>query len=187
MAERASGLQALSDGRRVSREPCRVGDAVVGHHGCAHVRSSLLSGCAPAPSWVVTFQVACHAGGRGFESRHSRSTKPLQTSVLSCLLRRDQPSLKGSFAAPGPREAGRPPRRTPAKCPFHDRAEWAKAEEARKTGQTLGPHRHRRCPSSGVGWQNSVHVPEKCGFACGTRFLAPHGARAPAGTRSPSC
>ena len=42
---------------------------------------------------------ACHAGGRGFESRRSRSTKPLQTSMLSCLLRRDESSLKGSFAA----------------------------------------------------------------------------------------
>jgi hypothetical protein len=30
-------------------------------------------------------------------------------------------------------------RRTPAKCSFCDQADWAKTEEARKTGQTLGP------------------------------------------------
>jgi hypothetical protein len=55
---------------------------------------------------VVSVEQACHAGGRGFESRRSRSTKPLQTSMLSCLLRRDEPSLKGSFAAPAHAKRG---------------------------------------------------------------------------------
>src|SRR5439155_16188193 len=32
---------------------------------------------------------ACHAGGRGFESRRSRLSKCLQINRLRCLLRRD--------------------------------------------------------------------------------------------------
>ena len=31
---------------------------------------------------------ACHAGGRGFESRRSRLLKCLQVGILRCLLRR---------------------------------------------------------------------------------------------------
>jgi hypothetical protein len=63
------------------------------------LRTSALGAC-QFPSVLTDTKGACHAGGRGFESRRSRSTTSLQTSMLSCLLRRDEPSLKGSFAAP---------------------------------------------------------------------------------------
>jgi hypothetical protein len=84
--------------------------------------------------------------------------------MLGCLLRRDEPELEGIVCCPGPRQARRPPRRTPAKCPFRDRAEWAKTEEARKNrsnarpaktvrcrviaGDRFAPIGDRRCPSS---------------------------------------
>ncbi len=42
---------------------------------------------------VVALDSACHAGGRGFESRRSRSsrTKNLQIAMLCCLVRRYRP------------------------------------------------------------------------------------------------
>jgi hypothetical protein len=124
-------IQATTHPALIPHEAATAGSKRPAHGG--NPRLSPLRPQAPRP--------ACHAGGRGFESRRSRSTKPLQTSTLSCLLRRDKPSLKESFAAPAHATAWRPPRRTPAKCPFRYRAEWAKTEEARKTGQTLGPRR----------------------------------------------
>jgi hypothetical protein len=42
---------------------------------------------------------ACHAGGRGFESRRSRLLKYLQISKFGCLLRRD---LSFSWPVRGP-------------------------------------------------------------------------------------
>jgi len=38
----------------------------------------------PSSSTVVTIEVACHAGGRGFESRRSRLSKCLQIGDLCC-------------------------------------------------------------------------------------------------------
>jgi hypothetical protein len=35
---------------------------------------------------VVILEVACHAGGRGFESRRSRLSKCLQIGTISCQL-----------------------------------------------------------------------------------------------------
>jgi hypothetical protein len=84
---------------------------------------------------------ACHAGGRGFESRRSRSTNSLQTSMFSCLLRCEKPSLKGSFAAPAHAKCGGHLGEPLRNAFFCDQAEWAKTEEARKTGPTLGPRR----------------------------------------------
>jgi hypothetical protein len=40
-------------------------------------------------SIVVSVEQACHAGGRGFESRRSRLLKPLQNTVLRCLPRHE--------------------------------------------------------------------------------------------------
>jgi hypothetical protein len=39
---------------------------------------------------VASLEQACHAGGRGFESRRSRLSKCLQMNILRCLLRREQ-------------------------------------------------------------------------------------------------
>jgi hypothetical protein len=47
----------------------------------------------------VAAEVACHAGGRGFESRRSRFLKRLQISRLRCQLRRD---LSVSWPVRGP-------------------------------------------------------------------------------------
>ena len=48
---------------------------------------------------------ACHAGGRGFESRRSRLSKFLQTGIFCCLSRREQHEL-GSKRAALPRAWG---------------------------------------------------------------------------------
>ena len=42
----------------------------------------------PSSPTVETLEVACHAGGRGFESRRSRCLKCLQIGELCCLVRR---------------------------------------------------------------------------------------------------
>src|SRR6266540_5013007 len=90
---------------------------------------------------VVFVEHACHARGRGFESRRSRSTKWLQTSMLSCLLRRDEPSLKGSFAAPANGKRGGHLGEPLQNAPFAIELSGPRPNEARKTGQTLGPQR----------------------------------------------
>ena len=50
--------------------------------------------------------LACHVGGRGFESRRSRLSKHLQIGRLRCLLRRDLPI---SWRVRGPTPSSKKP------------------------------------------------------------------------------
>jgi hypothetical protein len=133
-------LVAQTSMRRLA-QPCEAG-AASGRK--APVTEAIRRSSSPG---VVVPDSACHAGGRGFESRRSRSTKPLQTGMFSCLLRRDKPSLKGSFAAPAHAKCGGLLGEPLQNAPFGIRLSGAKTEEARKTGQTLGP----RSPSVHTG------------------------------------
>jgi hypothetical protein len=50
-------------------------------------------------SRVVVPDSACHAGGRGFESRRSRLSKFLQNAIFCCLNRQRSGSRRRAFAA----------------------------------------------------------------------------------------
>ena len=91
---------------------------------------------------------ACHAGGRGFESRRSRLLKCLQVGILRCLLRR-------IFSRGGPNVVPASRSKMPANGDFADRLVAAFREQKRfmavnssvsfKTSPAIGA-------SCGVGW-----------------------------------
>ena len=67
---------------------------------------------------------ACHAGGRGFESRRSRLLKCLQVGILRCLLRR-------IFSRGGPNVVPASRSKMPANGDFADRLVAASREQKR--------------------------------------------------------